>query len=109
VAREKSEDSATAPRGGKIPAEIVRGANPFGAAFEATVFSAPVGIVPEVVATSQGFHVFRVESRKEGRLLPLGEVKEQLRSVVLNERREQALDALLARLRREAKVETGKF
>ncbi len=109
LAREHSEDKDSGARGGKFPVPIPRDANPFGANFEAVVFSAPVGVVGEVVATPLGFHVIRVDAKTEGRYLALAEVREQLRAAVVNDRREKALDELFVRLRTRAKIETGKF
>jgi parvulin-like peptidyl-prolyl isomerase len=109
VARESSDDDATKAKGGKIPVEIARGANPYGAAFEAAVFSAPVGIVDEVIATPLGFHVVRVEEKRPGRLLPLSEVREQIRAALLMQRQQQALDELFVRLRTSAKIDTGRY
>jgi parvulin-like peptidyl-prolyl isomerase len=110
AAKEDSDDKITGPMGGKIPTPILRGAHPFGAAFEATVFgSGPAGLVDEVVETPTGFHIIRVESRKEGRQLPLAEVKERIRTAILEQKRATALEELYVRLRSSAKVETGRF
>jgi len=109
IARENSEDPATAASGGRLPVDLAREANPFGAAFEAVVFNAPVGVVGEVVATPMGFHVIRVDERKGGGAVPLAEVREQIKAALLFERRAQALDELLLRLRTSAKIVTGKY
>ncbi len=109
VAREQSDDKTTGAQGGKIPTDLLRTANPFGSNFEALVYPVKQGLVPEVVATPMGFHVIRVDANKAGRQLPLAEVREQLRTVVLTKRREQALEELFVRLRTQARVETGKF
>jgi foldase protein PrsA len=109
AARESSEDRVTAEQGGKIPIDIARTANPFGSAFEAAVFPAPVGLVAEVIPSPDAYHIVRVDAKTPGRLLALAEVKEQLRASLLNERRQQAMEQLYVRLRTNAKVETGKF
>jgi parvulin-like peptidyl-prolyl isomerase len=109
LAKENSEDRASAERGGKLPIDLIRGAHPFGAAFEATVFNAPVGLIAEVIPSPDGFHVVRLDSKKEGRQAPLTEVREQVRNMLLKERRAQALDELLVRLRTTATIHTGKF
>jgi len=109
LAKQMSEDAVTGPTGGKLPTDIVRGQHPFGAAFEATVFNAPAGLVEQVIATPMGYHVIRVDSKKAGRTLPLTEVKEQLRTSLLTERRDQKLDELFLKLRTTAKINTGKF
>jgi parvulin-like peptidyl-prolyl isomerase len=109
VAKETSEDRVTGDKGGVVPTDILRGANPFGSAFEAAVFPASVGVVGEIIASPAGYHVVRVDSKREGRDVPLDEVKGQLRTALLAERRAQAIDELMVRLRSQAKVETGKF
>ncbi|HTE21086.1 MAG TPA: peptidyl-prolyl cis-trans isomerase [Armatimonadota bacterium] len=109
VARESSDDKITGKGGGEIPTPIGRGANPFGAAFEAAVYGAPVGLVGQVVVTPLGYHVIRVDSTQEGRTPPLAEVREQIRTALLAEKRDEALGELFVRLRTNAKIETGKF
>ena len=109
AARESSDDRATGAKGGKVPSAIVRGANPFGAAFEANVFSAPIGLVRQVIPSPGGYHIIRVDAKQEGRTLPLADVREQLRMNLVAERRDRAVDELLLRLRTQAKVQVGKF
>jgi parvulin-like peptidyl-prolyl isomerase len=109
VARESSEDRITGLEGGKLPIDIGRGAHPFGAAFDSVVFAAPTGLIEEVIASPDGYRIVRVDQKKEGRVLPLAEVREQVRAGLIHERREQALDELFVRLRTQAKIETGKF
>lgn len=109
IAMASSEDRATAAAGGKIPTELVRGAHPFGAAFEATVFSAEPGLIDKVVPTPLGFHVIRLDSKKPGRLLTLNEVKGQIKQALLTERRQRAMEELFVQLRTKAKIDTGRF
>lgn len=109
LARLHSVDAATAPGGGRVPVLLPRGAHPFGPSFDAAVFGRDPGIVSQVVATDLGFHVIRVDERLAEGAVALDEVKSQIRSALLMERRRQALDELLLRLRTEAKVDTGPF
>jgi foldase protein PrsA len=109
IAKESSDDKISGAQGGVIPTDIVRGGNPFGAEFESQVFSAPVGVLKQVIPTPLGYHIIRVDSRKEGRQLPLTEVKTQVRDGLLAEKRQQAFEELFVRLRTAAKVEVGKF
>lgn len=109
LAQENSDDKATGARGGKVPTELVRGAHPFGDAFEAAVFNAEVGVVPQVVPTPIGFHIIKLDAKKPGRLLPVAEVKEQIRQSILAERRQRAMEELFVQLRTNAKIETGRF
>lgn len=109
LAKAMSEDEITKSGGGRIASDIVRGQHPFGAAFEATVFNTPVGLVSEVIASPLGYHVIRIDAKKAGRTVPLSEVKDQIRTSILAERRNQKLEELFIRLRTNAKVETGRF
>jgi len=109
LAIESSDDRLTGARGGKVPTDIVRGAHPFGDAFEAIAFNAPPGLIGEVVPSPMGFHLVRVDGKKAGRLLPLEEVRGQIRQTLLAERRQQAMEELFVKLRTTARVDTGKF
>lgn len=109
LARESSEDAATSIRGGRLPVDLARGAHPFGGAFDATVYSAPVGLIKEIIAGPDGYHIVRVDSKKEGRVLQLSDVKEQIVASMLAEQQERALSELLVKLRGSAKVDSGKF
>lgn len=109
LAREQSEDEPTKIRGGRIPVDLIRGGHPFGGVFDAKVYSAPVGLIKEVIPAPDGYHIVRVDSKKEGRVLELTDVGEQVRSSLLAEQRERAFSELLVRLRSTAKVDTGKF
>lgn len=109
LARESSEDPATNIRGGRLPVDLARGAHPFGGAFDATVYAAPVGLIKQIVAAPDGYHIVRVDSKKEGRTLQLADVKEQIVASMLAEQRDRELSELLVKLRSSAKVDTGKF
>jgi parvulin-like peptidyl-prolyl isomerase len=109
IALESSDDKATAARGGKIPTELVRGAHPFGDAFESTVFTSEPGLVKQVVPTPLGYHIVRLDSKKPGRLLTLKEVKDQIKTALLAERRQRAMEELFVQLRTKAKIDTGRF
>jgi peptidyl-prolyl cis-trans isomerase C len=109
VARESSEDPATQMRGGRVPVDLARGAHPFGGVFDAVVYAAPVGLVKQLIPASDGYHIVRVDSKKEGRVLQLADVKEQIVASLLAEAREQKFAERMIKLRGQAKVDTGKF
>jgi parvulin-like peptidyl-prolyl isomerase len=109
VAKESSDDRATGAVGGKLPSLLAKGANPFGADWDTVVFAAPVGLIDPPVQTPLGYHLVRVDAKTPGRVIPLSEVRDQVRQAILDERRAQALDELVLRLRTQAKIETGKF
>ena len=74
-------------------------------AFEAVAFSLQPGEISGPVETVYGLHILRLEERKEERLLPLDEIREQLRDHVREEKMEAAVDEEIARLREQGEVE----
>ncbi|MFP4500886.1 MAG: peptidylprolyl isomerase [Candidatus Hydrogenedentota bacterium] len=62
IARTYSADGTSAARGGLLQTFTKR--DELEPAFEAYVWEAPVGAVSEVISTSQGYHIVRVEERQ---------------------------------------------
>ncbi|HZJ52623.1 MAG TPA: peptidylprolyl isomerase, partial [Myxococcaceae bacterium] len=60
------------------------------------------GDISPVVATGKGFHLLRLKARTPARVVPLDEVKPQIRNRLYSERRTAASDELLKRLKSEA-------
>jgi peptidyl-prolyl cis-trans isomerase C len=102
LAREYSEDSATAANGGDTGL-FYRGQ--MVPAFEKVAFSLEPGEVSDIVETPFGVHILRLEERKQARLLPLPEVREQLRDHIRGENAEKAVESEIARLREAAEIE----
>ena len=102
LARQHSDDSATAAGGGDTGlfhrGEMVP-------AFEDVAFALKPGEISDPVETPFGVHILKLEERQEARLLPLDEIREQLRDHVRNERAEAAVQAEIARLRDAAEIE----
>jgi peptidyl-prolyl cis-trans isomerase C len=109
LAAQLSEDEVTAKVGGKITTDIMRGAHPFGEGFETAVFGGEPGIIPQVVTSSMGHHIFRLDRKTPGRTLPLEEVKGQIRASLLAERRAEKLDEHLIAVRARADVAFGRY
>jgi peptidyl-prolyl cis-trans isomerase C len=74
-------------------------------AFEEAAFSLQPGEVSDIVETPFGLHILRLEERKEPRLLPLDEIRDQLRDHVSKEKQEQAVEQEIARLRGAAEIQ----
>jgi len=102
LARQHSEDSATAAGGGDTGL-FHRGQ--MVPAFEDVAFALKPGEISDPVETPFGVHILKLEERQEPRLLPLDEIREQLRDYVRNERAEAAVEAEIGRLRDAADIE----
>jgi peptidyl-prolyl cis-trans isomerase C len=102
LAKEYSEDTATRNMGGDTgffgPGAMVP-------PFEQAAYSLQVGEVSNPVSTVFGVHILKLEERQEPRLLPLDEVREQLRDYLREQKMEAAVQAKLDELRAAADVE----
>jgi len=101
LAREYSDDS-TRMNGGDV-GFFYRGQ--MLPAFEAAAFALPPGEISDIVETNYGLHILRLEERKEAQLLPLDEVRDQLREHISEEKVAVAEEQEIARLKQEGKVE----
>jgi parvulin-like peptidyl-prolyl isomerase len=84
LAGAESDDLGSRERGGDM-GPVQRGATR--EAFEAAAFTLPIGQISDVIQTSQGFHILRVEERRH---LPLAEVKQ----VIANDLAHREMDRL---------------
>ncbi|MEX0729223.1 MAG: SurA N-terminal domain-containing protein [Aquisalimonadaceae bacterium] len=83
VAREASDDSASASRGGDL-GDVVRG--DMVEAFEEAAYSLAPGELSEPVRTRFGFHLIEVTAVQGGETTPFDEVRDQLRAELADER-----------------------
>ncbi len=74
-------------------------------AFEAMAFSLQPGEISDIIETPFGVHILRLEERRESRLLPLDEVREQLRDHIRKEKMDTVVDAKKVSLREQAEVQ----
>jgi len=102
VAREFSDEAESAARGGLLP-ERRKGQLP--PALEAAAFSLEPGKISDLVETTEGFHILRVEERLPSRRYGFDEVRREAEQYLLAQRRNAALEALVARLRAAARIE----
>jgi parvulin-like peptidyl-prolyl isomerase len=90
LAREFSDDYATRQAGGDT-GFFHRGQ--MAPAFEAAAFALQPDEISDVVETSFGVHIIKLEERQEEELLALEDIEDQLRDHVREERAEQAVRA----------------
>jgi len=83
VARELSEDAATAAKGGEL-AWFKAGA--MAPAFDQAVFSMDKGALSDIIETQQGFHLIKLEDVRPAHQRPYEEVKVQLKAELLQAR-----------------------
>ena len=63
------------------------------------------GEVSDPVPSEQGFHVLRLQERRPGKAKTLNEVRRDIEQLLLQERRAQTTDALVAQSRERSPVE----
>ena len=72
--------------------------------FEKAIWGLPVGGVSPPQPAGHGVHLFRVEERADGRVVPFEEARPALRLALSEKRSSEALDRLLADVRRRHPV-----
>jgi peptidyl-prolyl cis-trans isomerase SurA len=73
--------------------------------FAGAVSGLATGEVSEVVDTPQGFHLLYMEEKNPGRVPAFEEVKDQLSKLILERKRQEALEGWAKKLRDEAHIE----
>ena len=91
--RNTGGDTGLFPRGTMVPA------------FEEVAFALEPGEISDPVETVFGIHILRLEERSESRLMPLDEIREQLREHVREEKMEAAVQKKIQELKAAADIE----
>jgi parvulin-like peptidyl-prolyl isomerase len=103
LARQYSQDGDSAPKGGELPLfSKWEMAQSIGAAVERL----KPGEVSPLVETPFGYQIFKLYERLPSQTTPFEQAREQARQQVLARRRQDALQALLQKLKSQAKIET---
>ena len=100
LARELSE-GPTAPNGGDLGFFVKGQTAP---AFSAAAFALEPGGISQVVRTPFGLHVIKVEEKRPARHLPLDEVSEHVRNLLIQQRTANAVAKLIESLADRATV-----
>jgi len=99
VAKEYSEDPGSANAGGSL-GWIGKGQT--SVEFEKVAFSLPKGQVSDVVKSSDGFHIIRVDDKQEAHMKTLDEVKAQIEPILKQQKAQQAAQGQAEELRNQA-------
>jgi peptidyl-prolyl cis-trans isomerase D len=90
LAKKSSDDPGSAKNGGSL-GWIGRGRTV--PEFEKVAFSLPKGGTSELVKSSYGFHIIKVDDRQEARVKPLDEVKAQIEPMIKQQKATRAAEA----------------
>ena len=91
LAKKNSDDPGSAQNGGLLP-PITRGRTV--PEFEQAAFNTPKGQTTDIIRTSYGFHIIRVEDKQNARVKPLDEVKPQIEAAVKQQKSAAAAQSL---------------
>jgi peptidyl-prolyl cis-trans isomerase C len=102
LARDNSEDTGSAQRGGDLswisPGQTVP-------PFEAAAFALQPGELSGVVESQFGYHIIRAEERRDASVLPFEQVSPQIRQMLVRQALEDEVDRRIETLRSAAKIE----
>lgn len=72
---------------------------------EAVAFSLKKGDLSDIIENETGFHILKVEDRKESRQIPFGDIREKLKSSLVSSEEKKRKVAFLERLKANAAIE----
>lgn len=101
LAKQYSVDTATAAKGGDLDWP----STPFVAEFQEAVDKLDKGETSELVKTPYGWHIITVTDERDASQQKLSEVTEQIRQILVQQRRADAYQEFLDKLRAEAEIE----
>ncbi|HEY3973443.1 MAG TPA: peptidyl-prolyl cis-trans isomerase [Candidatus Sulfotelmatobacter sp.] len=102
VAKKYSEDPGSANVGGSLGWLGKGQATP---EFEKVAFSLPKGQISDVVKSSDGFHIIRVDDKQEAHTKSLDEVKGQIEPILKHQKGQQAAQKLAESLLKDAQAQ----
>jgi peptidyl-prolyl cis-trans isomerase D len=104
LAKKYSDDAATAAKGGVV-GKLVRGS---GSApeIEAIAFSLPVGKVSDLISTSYGFEIVRVDSKTAAQQRSFDDVRREIEPLVAAQKNQELAANLARKLEKQAQAGT---
>src|SRR5579864_2467912 len=102
LAKKYSEDPGSAKEGGSL-GWIGRGQTV--PEFEKTAFSLPKGQISDLVKSSYGFHIIRVDDKQEAHMKSLDEVKADIEPILKHQKAQQLAEKKADDLLRQAKAQ----
>jgi peptidyl-prolyl cis-trans isomerase D len=102
LARKYSEDTGSAKEGGSL-GWIGKGRTV--PEFEKAAFSLPKGQISDLVKSSYGFHIIRVEDRQDAHMKTLEEVKDQIEPILKQQKAQQIAQKQAEDLLQQAKTQ----
>ena len=103
VAKEKSKDKGSAANGGDLGWFEKGRMVP---EFEKVAFDTPKGKIAEPVKTRFGWHIIKVEDKVEGVISPFDDVKETIRTTLLENKKKDVVETLVNALKDKAHLKT---
>ena len=100
LAKKYSDDPGSAQNGGLLP-PITKGRTV--PEFEQAAFTTPKGQTTDIIRTSYGFHIIRVEDKQSARMKPLEEVKPQIEPAIRQQKGAAAAQSLALSTQTEAR------
>src|SRR5258708_2004391 len=101
LAKKYSADAGSAKQGGSL-GWIGKGKQV--PEFEKTAFSLPIGQISDLVKSSYGFHIIRVDEKQDAHMKTLDEVKDQIEPILKHQKAQQIAQKQAENLLKEARA-----
>jgi parvulin-like peptidyl-prolyl isomerase len=102
LAREQSNDTASAANGGELP---FFGQGDMPPDFEKVAFEMKPGTMSGVVELGSGLHIIKAHEKRGPRTAPLAEVRENLKEFLLQGQRQTKLDQLIGVIKARSTIQ----